>query len=163
MLCQQKSVDIFRAYGRSFKNSKQKCATDYQKIQLFTDNAPSHPESFIDCFSMSELFSFNVCWMANTCLLKSLKNKRLSIVFPIVVSMKLPLSNSQMTKLMQYLQDYKTLWVLLNRAPTSTQFHPSPPRSIHLHPAHFNLLPAPYTSTQLILASIQLSATPSAL
>ena len=31
----------------------------------------------------------------------------------------------------------------------------------HLHPAHFNLHPAPPTSTQLILASTQLSATPS--
>ena len=25
--------------------------------------------------------------------------------------------------------------------------HPLPPSSIHLHPAHFNLNPAPYTST----------------
>ena len=32
--------------------------------------------------------------------------------------------------------------------------HPPPPSSIHLHPAHFNLHPAPSTSTQL-------SATPS--
>ena len=28
-----------------------KCAADDRKILLFTDNAPSHPESFIDCFS----------------------------------------------------------------------------------------------------------------
>ena len=40
--------------------------------------------------------------------------------------------------------------VLLNRAPSS----------IHLHPAHFDLHPSPSTSTQLILDSTQLSATP---
>ncbi|XP_057302773.1 tigger transposable element-derived protein 6-like [Hydractinia symbiolongicarpus] len=28
-----------------------KCATDYRKILLFIDNVPSHPQSFIDCFS----------------------------------------------------------------------------------------------------------------
>ena len=39
--------------------------------------------------------------------------------------------------------------------------HPAPPSSIHLHPAHFNLHPTPSTSTQLILASIQPSATSS--
>ena len=50
-------------------------------------------------------------------------------------------------------------WVLLNRAPTSTQLHPPPPSSIHLHLAHFNLHPAPSTSTQLISASTQPSAT----
>ena len=43
-------------------------------------------------------------------------------------------------------------WVLLNRAPTSiqlhpstpssTQLHPPPPSSTHLHPAHFSLHPA---------------------
>ena len=45
------------------------------------------------------------------------------------------------------------IWELLNRAPTTTQFHspPSssfkpPPSSIHFHSAHFNLHPAPFTS-----------------
>ena len=28
-----------------------KCAAEDRKILLFIDNAPSHPESFIDCFS----------------------------------------------------------------------------------------------------------------
>ena len=44
---------------------------------------------------------------------------------------------------------WKSIWVLLNRAPTSTQLHPSPPSlfqpppsSIHLHPVHFSLHPA---------------------
>ena len=37
------------------------------------------------------------------------------------------------------------------------------PSSIHLHSAYFNLPPAPSTSTQLISASTQLSATPSML
>ena len=50
----------------------------------------------------------------------------------------------------------------INRAPTSTQLHPPPPSSIHLNSAHFNLHPAPSTSTQLILASTQSSAPPSA-
>ena len=27
-----------------------KCAVDYRKVLLFIDNAPSHPESFSDCF-----------------------------------------------------------------------------------------------------------------
>ena len=43
-------------------------------------------------------------------------------------------------------------WVLLNRAPNSTQLHPPPPSSfqpppssIHLHPAHFNLHPAHFS------------------
>ena len=33
-------------------------------------------------------------------------------------------------------------WVLINRAPSSTQLHPPPTSSIHLHPAHFSLHPA---------------------
>ena len=37
--------------------------------------------------------------------------------------------------------------------------HPPPPSSIHLNPAHFNLHPAPSTSTQLISASTKLSPT----
>ena len=55
------------------------------------------------------------------------------------------------------------LWVLLSRAPNSTQLYPplpgsihihaAPPSSIYLHPAHFNLHPCPSTSPQLILAS----------
>ena len=75
-------------------------------------------------------------------------------------------------------------WILLNRAPTSTQLHPAPststqlisistqlhlpppssfqppPSSIYLHPAHFNLHPAPSTSTQLISTSTQLHLPP---
>ena len=51
--------------------------------------------------------------------------------------------------------------VLLNRAPTTTQLHPPPLSSIHLHSAHFNLHPAPSTFTQLISDSTQLSATSS--
>ena len=39
--------------------------------------------------------------------------------------------------------------------------HPPPPSSIHLPPAHFNIHPSPPTSSQLISASAQLSATPS--
>ena len=46
--------------------------------------------------------------------------------------------------------DVNNLWVLLNRAPTSTQLHPAPLSSIHLHPIHFNLHSIPFTSTQLI-------------
>ena len=41
--------------------------------------------------------------------------------------------------------DQKTLslnWVLLNRAPTSTQLHTTPSTSTQLHPAHFSLHPA---------------------
>ena len=38
---------------------------------------------------------------------------------------------------------------------------PPPPSFIHLHPAYFNLHLAPLTSTQLISASTQVSATPS--
>ena len=45
-------------------------------------------------------------------------------------------------------QKGKFLRVLLNHAPNSTQLHPAPPSSIHIHPAHFNLHPAPSTSTQ---------------
>ena len=45
-------------------------------------------------------------------------------------------------------------------SPSSVHLHPAPPSSIHLHRAHFNLDPAPSTSTQLISASTQLSATP---
>ena len=55
------------------------------------------------------------------------------------------------------------MWVWLNRAPTFTQLHLPPLSStqlLHLHLAHSNLHPAPSISTQLILASIQLSATP---
>ena len=37
-----------------------------------------------------------------------------------------------------------------------TYLHQTPSISIHLHPAHFNLHPAPSISTQLILASTQL-------
>ena len=37
--------------------------------------------------------------------------------------------------------------VLLIRAPTSTQLHPPPLSCIYLHPAHFNLHPAPLTSS----------------
>ena len=43
-------------------------------------------------------------------------------------------------------------WVLLNRAPASTQLHPPQPSSFNLHPA-------PSTSTQLISASTKLSPT----
>ena len=38
--------------------------------------------------------------------------------------------------------------------------HPPPPSSIHLHPAHFNIYPAPSTSTQLISTSTQLHPPP---
>ena len=44
------------------------------------------------------------------------------------------------------------LWVLLNRAPSSTTYihlHPAPPSSTHVYPTHFNLHPASSTSTQL--------------
>ena len=39
--------------------------------------------------------------------------------------------------------------------------HPPSPSSIHLHPGHFNLHPAPSTSIQLISVYTQLFATPS--
>ena len=44
-----------------------------------------------------------------------------------------------------------------------THLHLAPSSSIHLHSDHFNLHPASSTSTQLILASTQLSATRSTL
>ena len=44
------------------------------------------------------------------------------------------------------------IWELLNCAP--------PPSSIHLHLAHLNLHPAPFTSTQLISTSTQLHSPP---
>ena len=42
-----------------------------------------------------------------------------------------------------YFSVYK--WVLLNRAPTSTQLHRPLPSSIYLHPANFNLHPAHFS------------------
>ena len=45
-------------------------------------------------------------------------------------------------------------WVLLNHVPTSTQLHPSPPRSIHLHSAHFNLHPAHCNTLNVIRTKI---------
>ena len=33
-----------------------KCAAEDRKILLFIDNAPSHPESFTDCFSHVKIF-----------------------------------------------------------------------------------------------------------
>ena len=46
------------------------------------------------------------------------------------------------------------LGVLLNRAPTSTQLHPPPLSSIHLHPAHFNLHPALCNTINVIRTKI---------
>ena len=53
---------------------------------------------------------------------------------------------------------------LLNRGPTSTQLHPplpssiyfdsAPPSPIYLHPAHFNLLPAPCKTLDVIRTNI---------
>ena len=34
-----------------FRTLNRKCAAEDRKILLFIDNVPSHPESFIDCFS----------------------------------------------------------------------------------------------------------------
>ena len=45
-------------------------------------------------------------------------------------------------------------WVLLNHALTSTQHHPSPPSSIHLHPTHFSLLPALCNTLNVIRTKI---------
>ena len=55
-------------------------------------------------------------------------------------------------------------WALLNRAPKSTQHHPplpssihfhsAPPSPIYLHPAHFNLLPAPCNTLDVIRTNI---------
>ena len=39
------------------KTLNRKCAAEDRKILLFIDNAPSHPESFSDCFSHAKLSS----------------------------------------------------------------------------------------------------------
>ena len=60
-------------------------------------------------------------------------------------------------------QKQNLVWILLNRAPTSTQLHLPPPSTIHLHPApstSTQLHPAPSISTQLISTSTQLHPPP---
>ena len=46
-------------------------------------------------------------------------------------------------------------WVLLNRAPTSTQLHPPPPNSIQLHPPPPSSFQPPHSSFQPPPSSLQ--------
>ena len=40
---------------QSLRTLNRKCAVEDCKILLFIDNAPSHPESFSDCFSPAQI------------------------------------------------------------------------------------------------------------
>ena len=62
LLCKQKSLDGFRAYGRNFKNLRRKCASEDREILLFIDNAPNHPEIFYWLF-----FPCQNCLRAKEC------------------------------------------------------------------------------------------------
>ena len=57
-LCQQESLNGFKAYGRNFENFKQKASSRQSENTVFTDNAPSHPKFFIDSFSYGKIDFF---------------------------------------------------------------------------------------------------------
>ena len=50
-LCQQKTWIDSELMEEIFKTFNRKCAVDDWKILPFIDNASSHPEYFMDCFS----------------------------------------------------------------------------------------------------------------